>query len=138
MTSPSGKAIDVVSEIHCKNNAKDVEKDSDYEIYEKIDINETKTYIPDEIYEKFFSLLDDDCTFEEAFKKSEINQYMTDKEDIENFKRDVEEVRDIFKKTYTFLKENEKFLMDNPEILNPLKEKLLSIQEEIEEMENER
>ena len=91
MTSPSGKAIDVVSEIHCKNNAKDVEKDSDYEIYEKIDINETKTYIPDEIYEKFFSLLDDDCTFEEAFKKSEINQYMTDKEDIENFKRDVEE-----------------------------------------------
>lgn len=32
MTSPLGKAIDVISEIHYKNNAKDVEQDSDYEM----------------------------------------------------------------------------------------------------------
>ena len=31
MTSPSGKAIDVVSEIHYKNNEKDAEQDKEYE-----------------------------------------------------------------------------------------------------------
>ena len=31
MRSPSGKAIDIVSKIHYKNNAKDAEQDSDYE-----------------------------------------------------------------------------------------------------------
>ena len=31
MTSPSGKAIDIVSEIHYKNNAKDAEQDKEYE-----------------------------------------------------------------------------------------------------------
>ena len=98
-------------------------------------MNKTKTYIPDEIYEKFFSLFNDGCTFEEAFKKSELNQYMIDKEYIENFKRDSEELRDFVKETHAFLKENEKFLMENPEIVNPLKEKLLSMKEETEEME---
>lgn len=98
-------------------------------------MNKMKTYIPDEIYEKFFNLFNDGCTFEEAFKKSELNQYMTDKEYIENFKRDMEEVRDGFKEIHAFLKENEKFLMENPEVLNPLKEKLLSMKEETEEME---
>lgn len=98
-------------------------------------MNKTKTYIPDAIYKKFFSLFNDGCTFEEAFKKSELNQYMTDKEYIENFKRDMEEVRDGFKEIHAFLKENEKFLMENPDVLNPLKEKLLSMQNETEEME---
>lgn len=98
-------------------------------------MNKIKTYIPDEIYENFFSLFNDGCTFEEAFKKSELNQYMTDKEYIEDFKRDAEEFRDISKEIHDFLKENEKFLMENPDVLNPLKEKLLSMQEETEEME---
>ena len=31
MTGPSGNAIDIVSEIHCKNNAKDAEQDKEYE-----------------------------------------------------------------------------------------------------------